>query len=859
MPDAKDIFISYARSDGRDIARRLRDELSAHGFDIWQDVVSMEGGEDWRKQIDKAIESVRTMVLILTPGSLASKYVRAEWVHARRVGTHILPVTYDSAVLEGAPRWMQRVHIFNLSPDDLSIAESYANFLNQLRKPPLRAPVPVMALRPPNEFAARPQHQTDMTARLLSDERADPRPGRVALLGGGGFGKTTLAQAVCHDPEIIEAFTGGVLWATPGEDGQYIGSALNAMLKALGAGEQNTPEQAARLLHEKLAERECLIVLDDVWERAHADLFLGAARCTYLITTRLDEVAALADDEHKRLVIGDMLPDEAVELLVNHLPEKQRPPRDKRERLYTLAARLGEWALLLDIFGGTLRTEMIAGSSLDAALTYLEDGLDEEGLTVFDRSEAGRNHALAASMSASLRRYRDDEKRRLFELAIFRDDANVPEDVAKRLWARTGGMSGFAAGKLLRRFAGQFFQRSVIADAPIIRFHDRVREYLLGQLGADAARETHNTLLDAYNPDGKRWCDALDTERDGYLFDSLVYHLRGAGRDTALPDLFADDGWMRARVEASGYVYSGFINDVMTAWRDVAHPGAADDPLLLAACVRYALIRATIISLAANYVPELVARAVETGLWTAKRSLSIAENVPDAKQNAKLYTLLLATGKLSDEERREAEELGLAAALALEDEGYRARALAGLGGQLRGALLERALEAALALEHKQAGAVALGSQLSGTLLERGLEAALALKNEEYRARALAGLAGQLSGEPRELALEQALAAALSIRDDQYRAAALAGLAGQLSEVLLGEAVMEAWAIRDEGSRTLVLAALGRHMSGALLERALEAALALKNEEYRARAGGAGAADERGTAGTGIRGGADAGG
>jgi hypothetical protein len=36
----------------------------------------------------------------------------------------------------------------------------------------------------------------------------------TALEGAGGFGKTTLAAALCHNDKIIENFDGGNLWVT---------------------------------------------------------------------------------------------------------------------------------------------------------------------------------------------------------------------------------------------------------------------------------------------------------------------------------------------------------------------------------------------------------------------------------------------------------------------------------------------------------------------------------------------------------------------------------------------------------------------------------------------------------------------
>ena len=49
------------------------------------------------------------------------------------------------------------------------------------------------------------------------------QPGRLvgittALRGGGGFGKTALAQKLCFDERVREAYPDGILWMTMGED-----------------------------------------------------------------------------------------------------------------------------------------------------------------------------------------------------------------------------------------------------------------------------------------------------------------------------------------------------------------------------------------------------------------------------------------------------------------------------------------------------------------------------------------------------------------------------------------------------------------------------------------------------------------
>jgi hypothetical protein len=67
-PDPR-IFISYARADGLEPARRIRGKLEGAGFALWQDLVAMQGGRDWWTQIEEAIRapSVEHLVLVVTP------------------------------------------------------------------------------------------------------------------------------------------------------------------------------------------------------------------------------------------------------------------------------------------------------------------------------------------------------------------------------------------------------------------------------------------------------------------------------------------------------------------------------------------------------------------------------------------------------------------------------------------------------------------------------------------------------------------------------------------------------------------------------------------------------------------------
>ena len=86
------VFISYARDDGEDFAEDLVQRIEGAGIPVWRDREGMRGGEGWWNQIERVIDEVAFMVVVMTPGAVASDVVRKEWDEARRQGVCIFPV-----------------------------------------------------------------------------------------------------------------------------------------------------------------------------------------------------------------------------------------------------------------------------------------------------------------------------------------------------------------------------------------------------------------------------------------------------------------------------------------------------------------------------------------------------------------------------------------------------------------------------------------------------------------------------------------------------------------------------------------------------------------------------------------------
>jgi tetratricopeptide (TPR) repeat protein len=560
----------------------------------------MHAGDDWWLQIEDQIRSATAFVLILTPAIFDSPVVRREWAYARRTGTSILPVTDSGPVIRSAPRWLRKADLIDLGSENPDQAANWERFLRQARDPPPRRPIPFMAEPLPAHFVPR-ERVKDVAAHFLDKADGNPRNAKVILYGPAGFGKTTLAQSVCHDTEVIEAFTGGILWASIGPRGKGTLRAIKGVLGQLEPGESfpfQTPCQGASYLEKALEQRDCLIAFDDVWNEADIAPFLGASHCGYLITTRSLENCALGSAVPES--VQELSINEATELLITLLPAEMPRNAIVSDTLAQLAERLGQWPILLKICGATLGREVRRGKPFPDALDWIYAGLKKQGLQAFDRANPrDRNQALAKSVAVSLRAYDKQQCHRLLELAIFPPGETIPERVVARLWHATASMDSFAAGKLLREFAGAFFEFSFQRelDDHVLRFHDTLHEYLAAQLTSCERAKTHDLFLRSYKSDEQTWASVSD---DQYLYDHLAGHLAAAGRTHELHDLLGAS-WMSAQQSRVGS-HIAFLADATVAMEHAANRKPPDLPEML----RASLICGTLISHATNVTPEIL-------------------------------------------------------------------------------------------------------------------------------------------------------------------------------------------------------------------------------------------------------------
>jgi len=277
------VFISYARRDGQEFANLLRQRLEKERIPLWQDHAGMEGGRDWWLQITAALDGVEFMALVITPNALKSDTVRKEWRYARQQGVCVYPIKGAPDLdFESLPRWMRSAHFYDLESE-------WQKFVNDLNTRCQTKRVPFMVADLPEGFVPRPGEFDQLLRLLINEQREEPVAITAALRGAGGYGKTTLAKALCHDEHIQDAFDDGILWVTLGETPGDLTGRVEDLIVTLRDERPGftTQDAAVNRLKELLADRDILLVIDDVWDRAHLNPFIqGGARCARLITTR---------------------------------------------------------------------------------------------------------------------------------------------------------------------------------------------------------------------------------------------------------------------------------------------------------------------------------------------------------------------------------------------------------------------------------------------------------------------------------------------------------------------------------------------------------------------------------------------
>jgi hypothetical protein len=414
-----DVFISHARPDRESVARPLAERLRQAGLKVWLDQGELQLGDSLRSKIDEGLAHSRFGVVVLSKAFFAAQWPQRELSGLVTRESHghptILPVLHNidrDVVAQNSPvlanlmaintsEGLERVAAAVLRAAGTRASADRSDYSTSERREGF--PAVVGAPPPPAVFVGRDYDLAHLKHRLLAPAGLRPSGTTVVIQGLPGVGKTALASAICHDPQVSAAFMDGVFWASLGQAPDLLSLLMiwGRTLEVVEVGVAADMERARTLLATRLKQARALFVLNDVWAAEDAQaLMVGGPASATLITTRMPAVAeALGGSPHEIYSLDVLSEDASLELLRTLAPDAVA----RRDDAITLVRELEGLPLAVNIAGRLLHS----GSSQRSEIQRLLKDLRNEIRLL--RSEAPRDtksgtEELQTSVAALLNR-----------------------------------------------------------------------------------------------------------------------------------------------------------------------------------------------------------------------------------------------------------------------------------------------------------------------------------------------------------------------------------------------------------------------------------------------------------------------
>ena len=346
-----------------------------------------------------------------------------------------------------------------------------------------------------------------------------------------------------------------VIWLDIGQTPDHL-VLVNTLVKALGGRRSFSDlREAQSWIRENTGSKNCLVVLDDVWNVDDADVFdVLAGKCQLLITTRdSDVVRGLRGSTIYEL--GIMGKEDARKLLYRSArPTEQFKVGEKFQKVVEeLLKECGGLPLALALVGSSL-VDIRNVQGWQDVLDDLKDADLESVRSCFPKDAYPYDNLLAA-IDVSFQRLEKVHQEKFLDFSIFPEDTRIPSSVIETYWSSGDPRRSRKARKTLNVLE----KRSLIQKSPseegkmAYRVHDLLLDFTRGKLRQMGHRisDVQANFLEMF----RRQCENGDWSRfhedNEYFFTYLPYHLHSAEKFEDLLRLFFNFEWLQRKVKVT--------------------------------------------------------------------------------------------------------------------------------------------------------------------------------------------------------------------------------------------------------------------------------------------------------------------
>lgn len=192
-----DIFLSYSRED-RSAARHIAESFTAEGLDVWWDA-ALQSGQTFDEVIEQRLKEAKAVVVLWSPRSVTSRWVRAEATLADR-RNKLVPAIIEPC---DRPIAFELTHTADLSDWTGDAADTrWQSFVTDVRRMVQRngaaeaPPEPA----PPKPVRTAPRELRSATSPPASRDQI--RPGNDDVIFASTSPKGALPEAAAPAPQL---------------------------------------------------------------------------------------------------------------------------------------------------------------------------------------------------------------------------------------------------------------------------------------------------------------------------------------------------------------------------------------------------------------------------------------------------------------------------------------------------------------------------------------------------------------------------------------------------------------------------------------------------------------------------------